>query len=323
MKKLLALFIISILITSFNLLGCKSDNEIHVYTPDGAPAIALTPAMDKGLDGAFFHVIDSQTIGSVVTGENPEADVCVLPINMASNLIGDGQDYKLLGTITHGNFYFLSNSQVSLNRDNLQSLVGKTVGVIQLKNIPGLTFKSVLLDNQIPYAEVKNLTDVYLDKVNLIGISVSEIGRSGIDVFLVPSPQADISSNANGLNFIGGLQDLYGENGFPQAVIVAKTSVIQNNQTFINEFTNALLQADDFFAKNNLEKLCSLVSNNLQNGLTPIFTTQNLTVKMVERSSIRFVSAKDCKEEIKAFISKIKSVDNSSVKTLNDSFFYE
>lgn len=322
MKKLL-LILLSIILLFFSFSCDKNEEAINVYAPDGAPAISLTPAMNKGFDGVNFNVVDGQTIASFVTGENLKADVCVLPINMASNLLGDGKNYQLLGTVTHGNFYLLSKRNVSITKDNLTDLIGLTIGVLQLKNIPGITFKSVLLENEIPYAEITSPDDAKNNQVNLIGISNAEIGTNEFDAFLVPSPQADLKAKALSLNFIASLQELYGENGFPQAVVVAKNSLIEKNPKFISEFKASLLDSNGFICENNIEKVCNLILNNLQGGLTPTFTAKNLTIKMIENSSIKFVETKYCKDEITNFITRIQKVDGKAVKTFNEKFFYE
>ncbi len=320
MKKFLLILLSTILI--FNgILGCNAQEEITVYTPDGAPAIALTPAMNERFENVKFNVVDGQTIGSFVTGEDLKADICVLPINMASNLLGSGDNYKLLGTLTHGNFYLLSKNSTVITKDNLKDLIGLTIGVLQLKNIPGLTFKSVLLENDISYGEVTSPDDAKDTQVNLIGISGTEIGKSDFDVFLVPSPQADLKAKALNLNFIASLQDLYGENGFPQAVVVCKNSLMDKNPKFISNFKTALLDEDLFIQENNIESICNLITSSLQDGLTPTFTAKNLTYKMIENSSIKFIETKNCKEEIVNFISRIQKVDGKAVKTFNDKFF--
>lgn len=88
-----------------------------------------------------------------VTGANPRADICVLPLNMAVKLLGGGQNYKLLGTLTHGNLYIVSKSGVKLTSANMSELRGKTVGVIMLAAVPGLTFKVILNEYGIVYSE--------------------------------------------------------------------------------------------------------------------------------------------------------------------------
>lgn len=133
--------------------------EISVYAPDGAPALALAGLMagKVGTDGfaqkVNYNIVDATTINTYVTGE-AKADICVLPVNLASNLLGTGEKYTMLGTVTHGNLYILSaKTAEKLTTENLSSLRGKTVGVVNLAAVPGLTFKLILNKNNIAYSD--------------------------------------------------------------------------------------------------------------------------------------------------------------------------
>ena len=53
-------------------------------------------------------MIDAQAVAGYVTGASPAADYCVLPVNLASKLLGSGDAYRMLGTVTNGNLYFLT-----------------------------------------------------------------------------------------------------------------------------------------------------------------------------------------------------------------------
>ena len=55
-----------------------------------------------------YHVVDSSTIQTYVTGEEPAADFCILPLNAASKVLGTGTTYQMLGTVTNGNPLFSS-----------------------------------------------------------------------------------------------------------------------------------------------------------------------------------------------------------------------
>ena len=72
--------------------------------PDGAPALAMAQLMVSESDTESYHVVDSSTIQTYVTGENPKADLCILPLNLASKLLGTGETYQMLGTVTHGTY---------------------------------------------------------------------------------------------------------------------------------------------------------------------------------------------------------------------------
>ena len=130
-------------------LGTASQpSEISVYMPDGAPALALAKLMNEenqfGQTSVEYNVVPADTIGAQVNGADPAADICVLPVNAASKLLGSGEKYKMLGTVTNGNLYLLTEDGESITEQNVSPLAGKKIGVINLANVPGLTLKIIL-----------------------------------------------------------------------------------------------------------------------------------------------------------------------------------
>ena len=130
--------------------------EVSIYAPDGAPALALAKLMAEenqfGQISVEYNIVPADTIGARVTGEDPAADICILPLNAASKLLGDGSTYRMLGTVTNGNLYLLSKDGASVTSENIrEELNGKTIGVIQLNNVPGLTLKIILEKYDIDY----------------------------------------------------------------------------------------------------------------------------------------------------------------------------
>lgn len=144
-----------------NHTDAYTDNAVTVYAPDGAPALALAGLMDGAVSSnglgkkVTYNIVNASTIQTHVTGANPDADICVLPVNLAANLLGSGDKYTMLGTVTHGNLYVISaKTDEKITVDNLSALKGKTVGVVNLAAVPGLTFKLILNKNGIAYKEV-------------------------------------------------------------------------------------------------------------------------------------------------------------------------
>lgn len=131
--------------------------KLKVYAPDGAPALgiaSLLAGVESLQNEAEYHVVNATTIQTFVNGENPAADICILPVNVAVKALGSGEKYKLLGTLTHGNLYLLSNGGEKITKNNLGYLKGKKVGVINLAAVPGLTFKMILKAHDIEYTEL-------------------------------------------------------------------------------------------------------------------------------------------------------------------------
>ncbi|MDE7265077.1 MAG: hypothetical protein K2N52_02245 [Clostridia bacterium] len=132
------------------------NGSVSVYAPDGAPALGLANLLaGEATFGVAvnYNVVDSTLIQTYVAGDC-KADICVLPVNVAVKLLGSGEKYKLVATLTHGNLYLLSNNGTNITSDNLSQLKGKKVGVVNLAAVPGLTFKVILKNNGIDFVEL-------------------------------------------------------------------------------------------------------------------------------------------------------------------------
>lgn len=340
MKKFLTALLCATLALLFAIgfTACNNSQDgeksgFSFYAPDGAPALAVAQllAEDNTFDREVnYQIVDSTVINTYVSGEDPKADLCILPVNAASLLLGTGEAYKMLGTVTHGNLFLLKTAGgEDVTLDNLDSLIGKTVGVINLDKIPGLTFKMILEDNDIEYNELGNDGSVDAEKVNLKAVSKTEVIPAGTDCdyFVVPEPAATTKVNATGgaLSFAGDLQSLYGsENGYPQAVLVAKTSLIESDPEFIESFIAAVTQNAEWLLKDSTssETIVNAVQSHLTEGATPTFTAENLNKDVIANCAINFVAASECKTEVNSFIEKLIAVNPNMAKTVSDAFYY-
>ena len=183
-------------------VAAESSNTYSVYAPDGAPALSLAYGISQAQQTFTYHVVAATTIAAQVSGESPAADFCVLPVNAAAKLLGNGQKYQMLGTVTNGNMYFLAaGEQETLTAANLKTaLKGKTIGVVQLANVPGLTLRAVLEEYGVEYAILGNDTAADdKNKVYLKALSdatqVSPVG--GCDYYLCPEPAASAKVKAS------------------------------------------------------------------------------------------------------------------------------
>ncbi len=305
----------------------KKSDEIYVYAPDGAPALALAYAMhsDKKDDGVTYEVVNAATIETYLTylDEEKNADLCVLPLNTASKLVGSGKDYQLLGAVTHGNLYMLSTDGEEYSQENLSSLVGKTVGVVQLQNVPGIVFKVILKDLGIPFATIQNDGAVDFEKVNLRAVTPDMVSpaTAGVDVFVAPEPAASVKAEKTALEFVGDLQAIYGgERGYPQAVLVAKRGLIEKNGEFIESFLKKIEDGSAWLQTAEIGEICSAISARLTKGLTPSLTVNNLSREAIARSGVWFSSAQESKAEINALLAKMLAVGGAA-SLVEEEFF--
>ncbi|MDE7162780.1 MAG: hypothetical protein K2O44_01710 [Clostridia bacterium] len=336
MKKILSLICVLILCiaVSLGVAGCNrgSGEKLSVYVPDGAPALSVA-GINRTDAGKHFevNVVKADTINSYVTGDNPQADVAVMPVNAAVKFLSDGQTYRMLGTVTHGNLFLLKKQTETdiASPAELSSLVGKTVGVINLANVPGLTFKTILRDNGVEFNELKDGAAVVTDKVNLKDVAATAATPSNADCqyFVVPEPAATTKVNATQgkLSVAGNLQTLYGgENGYPQAVAVAKVSVIEKYSTEISAFIESFAATKTWLMDENTtaQSIVDAVDGMTKGDLSHTFTADNLTKAVISNCGIRFESNAVGKAEVLAFMEKFNAVSNNAWGTPADEFFY-
>ncbi|MGN1061170.1 MAG: ABC transporter substrate-binding protein [Candidatus Coproplasma sp.] len=338
MKKFLAILCAAVMTVGLGLgiTACnKSEaSNYKVYAPDGAPALALAQLCAEENSGYDISVVNSSTITNYVTGENPKADFAIVPVNAAVKMLGNGQNYKMLGTVTHGNLFLLKKeSGEEITSSNLSSLAGKTVGVINLANVPGLMLKVILQQNSVPFNQLTDGAEIATDKVNLKNISDEEAKtainptNSECDYFVVPEPAATTKINATQgkLSVAASLQTLYGgEGGYPQAVAVAKTSVIENDEKAVESFIKALKDNQTWIndAATSAETIVTAIQSKMSGDLAPTFTAANLNSTVIANCGIRFTSNSDGKQSVLDIISKLNAVSNNAWGTPADEFFY-
>lgn len=331
-RRLFALACATMLGVSAFGLACKDDKpsgDISVYMPDGAPALAFAGLMheDTQEDGVSYYVTNASQIASKVTGKNMEenADICVLPLTVATAKVGNGENYQMVGAVTHGNLYMISkNTDLQYEASNLGSLIGQTVGVLQLGSTPGLIFKSALANNHIPFADLSVENTVPReDKVNLKPIIIPEgtppaqvlngmIGQ-GVNLFVMAEPAVTALAKG-GFATVGNVQTIYGENGYTQAVLVAKKSIVNEKSDWLKSFLSDVTESAVWSATADGETLVAAVQSHFEDEkATSSLNAATLGVGVVTRSGVRFEATSVCKAKTEAFLQVAKSIDNKTV----------
>lgn len=324
MKKFLATLAgaLFIALSFVGLTSCKNekDGKISLYAPDGAPALSIARLIAENTDlgrEMSYNIVGSEEITSCVTYEDnsKNADLCILPVNAASKLLGNGTRYKMLGTVTHGNLFIVaSKDKEDITSENFASaLSGKKVGVINLPAFPGAVFKLLLTNHNIS------------DKVTLEAVNAGQVNgtQTDYDYFVIPEPAASVKVGNPNLNLkvVGSLQTLYGEKGYPQAVLVAKNSLIESEPQFISNFMKAMDDNAKWLLNESVEAstILSAVSS-----LYPStsFNAQNLTKPVIANCAVRFAASSDCKSDVIKILSELKGAGDGAATAVSDDFFY-
>jgi NitT/TauT family transport system substrate-binding protein len=314
-----------------SLTACEKDTidkEVTVYMPDGAPALAMAGLManDTEDDGISYYVTKADAIASKVTfkEEDKNADFCVMPLNAASKLLGDGSRYVMLGAVTNGNLYIVSKSETVYTKENLSALIGKKVGVLQINNVPGLTFKSVLNECGIAWAEMTNEGTLYEDKVNLLPIAdATAVGTMDAECFVIAEPAATAQAK-KGFNIVGDLQMLYGgENGYPQAVLVGKKEIVEVHTVWMADFIADVKSSMEWLKTATGAQVVTAINAHLDGTLQESsLKAPLLTADVIGRCGVRYVEAKDCKTAATALLQGFIEINPQSTVLPQDNFFW-
>lgn len=339
---------------SMSLAGCGGEEssqsegnalQVSVYMPDGAPAMAFAKLMkeDTPDDSVSYTVVNPSTIASRLTSgdEDKNADICVLPVTAASKLVGDGTRYQMLGVVTNGNLCILSkdeqlkNSFEASQYQDVSYLVGKTVGVMKINDLPGLTFKSILDGYGLPWQELKNDGEAAADKINLKAIAdATAIDPMASDVacYVVAEPAASVQVKKNGFTNVCELSVLYdcvtednSFGGYPQAVMVAKKSLLSEEKAWVDGFLQQVkgsVEALNSGVMTGEEVVAAIVAHQEDPYYKTTLNASVLTADVITRCAVRFADSINAKTPVQTYLTRLQGVETSAAKSVGDSFFY-
>lgn len=128
-----------------------SKEKITFYAPDGAPAISIAKFIKDGQNLGTDKTVEYSVVqaGAIVGNMSlANADIILMPLNGATKKYNQDANvldpYKLVSVITHGNFYIMSKTPLTLN-----DLIDKRVAVPNKGAVPDWTFKTILKANNL------------------------------------------------------------------------------------------------------------------------------------------------------------------------------
>ncbi len=332
MKKLLSVILSALLVlSSFTMLGCnaKPEGKYTFYAPDGAPALAIAKFINDqdnlGLDKPVeYNVVTATEIGGKMA--NGIADIMIMPVNAASKFYKKGNNsadpYKMAAVITHGNLYIMSKVEIA----NLNQLKGKKIGVIE--QVPELTFRSVLNDMGLLSSVV--LENVAADKIafkRLAGSEMVPLLKNGeLEYGLLPEPAATNLESITSFNWHRlALHELYDNNekAYPQAVLMVRQSVLQNNPSLINTLASKINE-NVTWAKENVATAVQTINDKLPQA-DQTLSANKITDTVIDNCKIYWQGVALAKTQVKDYITKISGISIDEyvpvVGAIDDDFF--
>ena len=324
MKKLLAI----LLSLAFVFSACAGDPEqpapgtktYRFFVPDGAPALAVAnfTAPSAQLTDFSLHVVNAN---SIAAHASTDADLAIMPVNAASKLFGNGEKMKMVAVVTHGNLFIVGNGEASA----LTDLYGKTLGVIQRGNVPDLTLKAIFEEKGIEYVESQTAVEgkVAIQYYDVATNMLPALKQGVLDFGVLPEPAA--TNSALPVRF--SLQELYGENDYPQAVLMIKTTALDDwSARYVEDILEALAESIAWVNEDVEGRPAAAVAKlapYLEEGLQSSLDGSKLTHTSIANCNLSVQTTGDGAEDaVQGYLARIKAIEPSAVGDVSDAFFY-
>ena len=142
------------------------------------------------------------------------------------------------------------------------------------------------------------------------------------DYALLAEPSASMAvknrQDGNG-KILFDIQELYGEGGYPQAVMMVKASLLQGYPQFVAGLI-AQMQANEQWLFDNAANAVAAILKNSASGQTALLAAA-LTEGAITNSNISVKLAPEAKETVTKYLNDVKAVDSDAVGDVSDSFF--
>lgn len=311
MKKKLAVIIMALF--SLGLFaGCsgsepKETKEVKVVIPDGLPSMALAkmikekPEVMKGYN--INYTIEKTSENIVTSVLKGEADIAVVPSNVAATQYNKNVGYQIVGTTGWGSFYLISAD----GEKTLDQLKGQEIYNIGKGLTPDIVTRTVLKDKG--YDSDKDFNFSYVNGVTELAPTILA-GKTKYAV--IPEPAlSQVLSKKSDINVIMDFNKEWktlnnSEYGFPQATIIVKKELIENDNKFVEKFLKEVENSCNFANEDGetLAAYCEEIGVSANKAIIP---------KAIEKGNIKFAKIKGTSEEYINYFNKLNEFDPKTI----------
>ncbi len=328
MKRRLLLFLLSLVFILSLAFGCgkveeqaevKEPQTIKFYYPDGLPALTVAklakenPNMNENITIDYKKQETPDLLASkIIKGE---ADIAIVPSNLAVQAFNKGIPYKLVGTSTWGSLYLISTEDI----ETFEDLKGKEIYSFAKGLTPDIVFRYVLSGNGID--PDKDVEITYLNS----GSEVAPAFLGGkTNLAVVAEPLAtNVIMKKEEAKVIFSLNEewskiIESDNGYPQSSLIIKSDLIENEKEFVKKFLE-MYEGSSRWAVEHPEELGDYAEK------LGIGVKKEAIIKGRDRMNMRFVEVKDCRKEYETYFKAMLDFAPESIggKLPDEEFYFE
>ena len=231
-----------------------------------------------------------------------DADIAIVPSNMAAIAYNKTSNYQIAGTVGNGSFYLVSTRNI----DEFEDLEGLNVWNTGKGLTPDITVQSILKSKGI---NTKNINFNYVNSTSeLIPLMVT--GKA--DTGFIPEPALTtlMAKNPN-IKIVKSLNDAWKETsdskeGYPQSTIIVKSDFAKENEEFISAFLGQISNSINWANTNGKE--AGQYAKEIGASIEP-----SIIKKAVERANLKFIPVKNIIEDYNNYYQSLFDFDSKSV----------
>lgn len=211
--------------------------NVKFYYQDGTPALTVAKLASENpiIDEMVTIDYEMQNAPDLLVASilKEEADIAIVPSNLAAQAFNKDLSYKILGTSTWGTMYLASSEDIN----GFEELKGKEIYTFGKGLTPDLVLRYVLANNDIDPDE--DVEIVYLNSAQEMGPAFLS-GKT--DLAVLPEPLlSTVMIKKEDVKILYDLNEEWSkisgaEKGFPQASLIIKEDLIENNSDFVDAF---------------------------------------------------------------------------------------
>ena len=293
--------------------------EATLICPDGLPAIAISNLIDKDnkIENekiVIKHSIEKSTdllLSELMKGD---ADLAIVPSNLALQSYKKQLGYKIAGTIGWGALYLVSSEDIL----DLTQLEGCEIYNTGKGLTPDIIFRRILNQNNV---NEENIKFSYVGAASeLAPLVISEQAKYAI----LPEPALStvLSKNKNIKIILNLNEEWKKENnvmeGYPQSTLLIKEDFYNKlkESNLYDELINRFIDSEKW-VKNNPQLTAEKCEK------FKITVNKDTIDELIKNSNLRFTKISDCKNEYEVYFSIIDQDSEGKTKEYDALFIEE
>lgn len=249
MRKKLITFVLLVLSLTIIATACgkaKQNTEpvtLKISVPDGIPALTMTKMIKENTqlshNVGLEYTVEKTTDALAAKVLSQEADIAIVPSNLAAQLYNKELGYHIAATGSWGSFYLISEKNI----EDLRELKGQEITTIGKDLTPDmmlrhmLTLKELTPDEEVTINYLNGATEL---APNFIGgkATIASVPEPMLSMILSKKTDTHII-----LDFNEEWKNAYGsKNGYPQSSLIIRKEVLE---TYNGEIMLLLKEYED------------------------------------------------------------------------------